>query len=113
MSSVRRWSRSATSCDRTSLSDPPRGRLDFVIAGAQKAGTTQLRHILRAHPGVHLETDEVPYFEDPFYERTPPDAFADVFAGVAPDLKWGIHRPDYLGLAPCAARINAYDPNSR
>jgi hypothetical protein len=91
----------------------PTGRLDFVIAGAQKAGTTHLHHILAAHPAVAIEADEVPYFEDPFYERTAPAAFAAVFAGASPAQRWGIHRPDYLGLEPCATRINAYDPSSR
>lgn len=33
-------------------SDPP--RVDFVIAGAQKAGTTYLHAALAAHPGVEL-----------------------------------------------------------
>src|SRR5439155_16486860 len=61
----------------------------------------------------HLEADEVPYFEDPFYDRSPPDAFAAVFASADPHRRWGIHRPDYLGLEPCAARIHAYDPNCR
>ena len=48
----------------------PRARLpDFVVIGAQKAGTTSLHRMLRQHPQIHMpRTKELHYF-DFNYER--------------------------------------------
>ena len=40
-----------------------RKHLDFVVIGANKAGTTSLFEYLRRHPGVAVPSDkEAPYF---------------------------------------------------
>lgn len=54
---------------RRETAAPP--RLDFVVIGAAKSGTTTLFHLLRHHPRIHLPPDkEVPFFSrDDWYER--------------------------------------------
>lgn len=39
-----------------------RGRIDFVIGGVQKAGTTALAEMLRDVPGIGLSIDKEPHF---------------------------------------------------
>lgn len=48
-----------------------KNKLDFIVIGAQKAGTTSLFHYLRAHPEIVLPVGkELPYFsQDAMYER--------------------------------------------
>lgn len=36
---------------------------DFIIAGAQKCGTTTLHHILNAHPQIYIPADEIFFFD--------------------------------------------------
>lgn len=88
-------------------------QLDFVIIGAQRAGTSYLNACLRDHPGLYLCPDEVPYFEDPFFATTPPSALAPVFARARPGQALGIQRPDYLAREECAARIRLHSPDAR
>jgi len=75
--------------------------LDFIIIGAQKAGTTSLFEHLRRHPEISLPVGkEVPYFShDRVYARgwtdymrklARHDAFAD------PGRKWGTVTPQYM-----------------
>ncbi|CAG1008215.1 hypothetical protein BURK1_03498 [Burkholderiales bacterium] len=89
-------------------------RVDFVIGGAQKGGTTALDEMLRRHPGVAMARVKEPHWFD--------DEAA--FAGAVPDMTpyhelWG----DKLGRMPCgeatpiyswwptaAKRIRAYNP---
>jgi hypothetical protein len=87
--------------------------VDFVIVGAQKAGSTHLGACLLDHPEVFLCRDEVPYFENPFYMTTPASELDRVFAKAQPGQRRGIHRPDYLAQSVCAARIKADAPNAR
>ena len=48
-----------------------KSQLDFIVIGAQKAGTTSLFHYLRHHPEIALPTGkELPYFShDSMYAR--------------------------------------------
>lgn len=87
--------------------------VDFVIVGAQKAGSTQLGACLHDHPDVLLCADEVPYFEDPFYLNTPASELNRVFAGARDGQLRGIHRPEYLVRPECPARIKADAPGAR
>lgn len=89
------------------------GAVDFVIVGAQKAGSTHLSACLADHPEVFLCPDEVPYFEDPFYLTTPASELGRVFAKARLGQRRGIHRPDYLARPECPARIKADAPDAR
>ena len=88
-------------------------RLDVVIVGAQRAGSTGLGATLAGHPQVYVCPDEVPYFEDPFYGNSSPHELERALAGAAPGQLRGIHRPDYLARPECAPRIAADAPGAR
>jgi hypothetical protein len=87
--------------------------LEFAVIGAQRARSTHLVAGLRQHPAIALCRDEVPYFEDPFYEATPPSELARVFRRAQPGQRRGIHRPEYLAKEECAPRIRADAPDAR
>jgi hypothetical protein len=63
------------------------GHLDFIVIGAQKAGTTSLWQYLRPHPRLHLARSK----EAPFFSTTEADhpgaldEFMRVHFGDAPD----------------------------
>jgi len=83
--------------------------LDFIIIGAQKAGTTSLFQYLRHHPEVALPAGkEAPYFsQDPVYTRgwTPWTAYIrdlaryDDGSVFDPMRKWGTVTPHYMAGA--------------
>jgi hypothetical protein len=87
--------------------------LDYLVVGAQKAGSTHLADCLGAHPGLFMCPDEVPYFEDPFYGASDPAELAHAVAGAQPGQARGIHRPEYLAKAECPPRIAADAPAAR
>ena len=72
--------------------------LDFIIVGAQKAGTTSLFEHLRRHPELALPADkEVPYFShDETIERGWEDYLRRSFFHSDPSLKWGTVTPQYM-----------------
>lgn len=88
-------------------------RLDFVILGAQRSGTTFLHHRLAEHPQVFMPVREVPYFEDPDFHTAPPSDFAGLFTGAAADQICGIKRPSYLALPYVADRLRSAAPGLR
>lgn len=78
--------------------------LDFIVIGAQKAGTTTLFHYLRHHPEISLPVGkELPYFShDSIYERGW-TAYIEslrthgyVGARSDPERKWGTVTPQYM-----------------
>ncbi|HXR28919.1 MAG TPA: sulfotransferase [Solirubrobacteraceae bacterium] len=77
--------------------------LDFIVIGAQKAGTTSLFQYLRQHPEIALpEGKEVPYFShDSLYER----GFSAYMGRLVenanreaadPARRWGTVTPQYM-----------------
>ncbi len=72
--------------------------LDFLIIGAQKAGTTSLFEYLRQHPQVYLPPGkETPYFSDDKIVARGWDVFiAQTFAYADRDLIWGTATPQYM-----------------
>jgi hypothetical protein len=49
-------------------------RLDFIVAGAQKSGTTALHYFLRKHPQIALpDRQEMHFFDDDEIFSRPPD----------------------------------------
>jgi hypothetical protein len=87
--------------------------LDFVVVGAQRAGSTHLSACLADHPALFVCPDEVPYFEDPFFANTPPSALAPALAGAEAGQRRGIQRPEYLARPECPARIHDHSPQAR
>ena len=71
--------------------------LDFIVIGAQKAGTTSLFEYLRHHPQLSMPADkEAPYFShDPLFARGWRDYMARI-ALVDPERRWGTVTPHYM-----------------
>lgn len=90
--------------------------LDFMIIGAQKAGTTALSHFLSQHPDVVMaKGKEVHLFDAPDYSA---DWFANeinqryaaYFDGANPALLWGEATPIYLYRPEIIAELKRYNP---
>jgi hypothetical protein len=87
---------------------------DFLIIGAQKAGSTLLLKCLREHPDVFMPFGETRVFEDPEYVRTDVRHFFEkLFAGVSQKKAVGIKRPAYLAKPECPERIHRLIPNAK
>jgi hypothetical protein len=102
---------------RTSTGSSDR-RIDFIVAGAQKAGTTTLDVVLRQHPQVQL-----PIFKElHFFDRRqffPPDGPPD-YEAYHRHWDWGrtgVLRgevsPSYLGLPVARERMARYSADLR
>lgn len=105
--------------------EPHRPRLGFVVAGAQKAGTTALAQFLAAHPRIRVASvKEVHLFDAPNYspswtpreidERYRPHFdSADFERGGGNGLLLGEATPIYLFLPEVAAELKRYNPELR
>jgi hypothetical protein len=98
--------------------EPPEGasavRPNFLIIGAEKAGTTFLHEALRSHADIFMPPGEVPFFEDPDYGA--PDAqrkFSRLFEPGAGKRAIGLKRPNYLHKPECPARIRQHCPDAK
>lgn len=71
--------------------------LDFIVIGAQKAGTTSLFEYLRHHPEISMPAGkEAPYFShDAIYDRGWNDYMAKA-TFVEDECKWGTVSPQYM-----------------
>ncbi len=72
--------------------------LDFIIIGAQKAGTTSLFEYIRSHPELCLPSrKEAPFFShDVVRARGWADYMRKTFALADPGTKWGTVTPSYM-----------------
>jgi hypothetical protein len=86
-------------------------RLDFVIIGAQKAGSSFLSRVLDSHPALFLPEAEIRAFRDPFY----PDfhTLQHETAAARPGQLIGIKHPSYLGRDEVPERLWRYNPDLR
>jgi hypothetical protein len=69
---------------------------DFLIIGAQKSGTTWLRHHLRQHPEVFIPVDEAQFFNKRHRYANGQGWYESLFDGAAPSQTIGDKTPDYL-----------------
>ena len=89
--------------------------IDFVIAGAQKAGTSVLDLYLREHPGIAMAVTrkELHFFDNEEHFRTEPVDYAAYHANFAPRLPGqlrGEATPIYMYWDPAPARMARYNP---
>jgi hypothetical protein len=71
--------------------------LDFIVIGAQKAGTTSLFEYLRRHPQIALPANkEAPYFSHDGLFETRWDAYLRKMALGDPEQQWGTVTPHYM-----------------
>ena len=94
-------------------------RLNFIVAGAQKSGTTALHYFLKKHPQIGLpDRQEMHFFDDEEIFSQPVDyellhRHFRVRAGLAlisHRLLAGEVTPSYLYWKPAMERIRNYNP---
>ena len=69
---------------------------DFLIIGAQKAGSTWLQERLRAHPDVFMPEGEIHYFDKADRLERGPDWYSSCFEDANPGQIVGEKTPDYF-----------------
>lgn len=89
--------------------------LDFIVIGAQKAGTTTLYRHLVDHPSLHLPPEkEAPFFSrDDRYARGMEWYLHEFFRGASVDALWGTVSPEYMTRSCVPARLAATVPQVR
>lgn len=92
-------------------------RLDFVIVGTQKGGTTALDYYLRQNPSVQMGNNrkELHFFDnDSLYSRRENyEAYHAHFEWGSKTCVRGEATPVYMYLPQCIERIRAYNPDIR
>ena len=90
-------------------------KVNFLVIGAQKAGTTALDHYLRQHPDIGMaDVKEVHYFDDEdVFANVPVDRSA--YEAHFPGTKrfHGETTPIYLWWKPACERIQRYNPDMK
>ncbi len=97
------------------LPDAMKGRkVDFLIIGAQKAGTTSLYRYLEQHPEIYFsEVKEVNYFAiDRLYEKGT-GYYHSYFKGYSGQKIVGSAYTHLLPCRKCAERVKHYNPEMK
>jgi len=68
---------------------------NFLIIGAQKAGTTWLVHRLRQHPDVYMPADEIHYFDKDYNYKKGLSWYRGFFEDAEDESAIGEKTPDY------------------
>ena len=90
--------------------------LDFMIIGAQKAGTTALSHFLAQHPDICMAIGkEVHLFDAPDYSpeysvEQINERYASCFSDADERCLWGEATPIYLYLPDIIPELKRYNP---
>jgi len=91
-----------------------RERVDFVVAGTQKGGTTTLDSYLREHPLISMAArKELHFFDTDENFCTDAVDYAGYhanFAARSPMQLYGECTPEYMYWEPAAARMASYNP---
>ena len=91
-------------------------KVDFLICGAQKAGTTALADYLRSHSELEIpETKEIHFFdnEELNWRRPPYREYHRAFSECNTYKKWGEATPIYMYWNAAPRRIWQYNPEMR
>jgi hypothetical protein len=91
-----------------------RDDLDFIVIGAQKAGTTSLFEYAREHPEISAPPGkEAPYFTDCAQRRRGWQAYLrQHFGRCDPRTKWGTFTPQYMWGATATREAGRADPET-
>jgi hypothetical protein len=94
-----------------------RRKVDFLICGAQKSGTTSLHAYLQRHSDIYLPaTKEIHFFDsDQYFSGNTPDYeyYHAHFASADDGRKWGEATPIYMYWEPAIPRMWAYNPEMK
>jgi len=88
-------------------------RLDFIVAGAQKSGTTALHYFLEKHPNITMgDQQEIHFFDDDatFAATVDYERLHKHYPLVASSTIAGDCTPSYLYFKPTVERIWNYNP---
>lgn len=88
-------------------------KLDFIIAGVQKGGTTALWHFLKQHPNVQFgQRKELHFFDNEAFDWTNPplSILRSEFEDSPETSKLGDATPIYTYWTPSLPRIRSYNP---
>src|ERR1700686_1992517 len=88
-------------------------RLDFIVPGAQKSGTTALHYFLKKHPRIALpERQELHFFDDEEISSKPVgyELLHRHFRSIGGSTIAGEVTPSYLYWEPAMERIRNYNP---
>jgi hypothetical protein len=91
-------------------------RVDFVVAGVQKAGTTAIHDFLAQHPEVALLRDQALHFFDKEENFLSPPDYGILHGNFRPGRRWRIAgevTADYLYYPQALERIAAYNPRMK
>ena len=94
----------------------PSLRVNFLIAGVQKAGTSSLYQLLKRHPAVGLSSvKEVHFFDDENldWSKPPYDSYHSYFPKRRRATAWGEATPIYSYWPNALERIKAYWPDMK
>jgi len=89
------------------------GRLDFIVAGAQKSGTTALHYFLAKHPNITMgDQQEIHFFdaEAMFVAQVDYEQLHKHYPLLAASTIAGDCTPSYIYYEPAAERIWKYNP---
>lgn len=94
---------------------PVESRIDFIVAGAQRAGTTALTDMLSQHPDIAMPVEKEPHFFDNdgfFGGRDIPIAdFHRAFPFRGANKLYGEATPRIMFAERCLARVKRYNPD--
>ena len=88
-------------------------RLDFIVPGAQKSGTTALHYFLKKNSKIALpDRQELHFFDDEQIFSQPPnyELLHRHFGSIRKDTTAGEVTPSYLYWEPAIERIRNYNP---
>ena len=88
-------------------------RLDFILAGAQKSGTTALHYFLSRHPDINMgDQQEIHFFDNDamFVPQVDYEQLHKHYPLLAPSTITGDCTPSYMYHEPAAERIWEYNP---
>jgi hypothetical protein len=88
-------------------------RLDFILAGAQKSGTTALHYFLSKHPDITMgDQQEIHFFDNDamFLPQVDYEQLHKHYPPLAPLTIAGDCTPSYMYYEPAAERIWKYNP---
>jgi hypothetical protein len=92
----------------------PIQKLDFIVAGAQKSGTTALNYYLRRHPQIVLPIKKELHFfdKDELFAggNVSYEPLHEMFRPARPGCIAGENTPIYLYWRPALPRIREYNP---
>src|SRR5689334_12081330 len=88
-------------------------RLDFILAGAQKSGTTALHHFLSRHPNIKMgDQQEIHFFDNDanFIAGVDYAKLHNHYPPLGASMIAGDCTPSYMYHEPTAERIWKYNP---